>query len=328
MASDKPANLKEIGGYELLGKLGAGAMGAVFKARQKSLDRVVALKILPPSAAKDQKFIERFMREARTSAKLNHPNIVQGIDVGKDEASGLYYFAMELVDGPSLKAVLDKEKVIPEKRALEITRGVSSALECAEKAGIVHRDIKPDNILLTQNGTVKLADLGLARQTGANDAGITLGGTALGTPYYMSPEQVRGELDKVSVRSDIYSLGATLFCLVTGRQAFTGATSALIMSKHLTEAPPKPREINPEISEECSRLILKMLQKDAAKRPQSAAELSAEIDRILSGEPPAPRQRTGKHEPTVARATTRSPSTGRRAPHIVAEGEGRRTTRC
>jgi tRNA A-37 threonylcarbamoyl transferase component Bud32 len=303
------AEIKEIGGFELIGKIGAGGMGTVFKARQKSLDRIVALKILPPSIAKDQTFIERFLREARTSAKLNHPNIVQGIDVGHDPKANLYYFAMEFVDGPSLKGVQKKEHVIPEKRALEITHQVAAALECAQRAGIVHRDIKPDNILLTTNGNVKLADLGLARQQGANDAGITLGGSTLGTPFYMSPEQVRGELAKVDVRSDIYSLGATLFHLVTGQPPYSGATSALIMSKHLTEAPPKPRELKPELSEACSKLILKMLEKDQRKRQQSATELSAEIELILQGEvvagqPPAPRNKTGKHEPVAARSTT------------------------
>ena len=295
--------LKEIGGFELIQKIGAGGMGSVFKARQISLDRVVALKVLPPSIAKDQKFIERFLREARTSAKLNHENIVQGIDAGRDEKSGLYFFAMEFIDGSSLGGVLKQEKILPEKRALEIAREVASALTCAQRAGIVHRDIKPDNILLATDGRVKLADLGLARQTNDSDASITMGGQALGTPYYMPPEQVRGATDLMSIRSDIYSLGATLFHLVVGHPPFMGATNAVIMAAHLTEPAPNAHELKPEISAACGSLIARMMQKDQAKRPQSAEALIEEIDRALSGElelaPQAPRNRTGKRDPVT-----------------------------
>jgi len=274
--------LKEVGGFQLIAKIGQGGMGTVFKARQISLDRIVALKILPPSIAKDAKFIDRFQREARASAKLNHPNIVQGIDVGKDAATGLWYFAMELVDGPSLLKVLKEQRVIPEERALLITRDMAQALECAANQGIVHRDIKPDNILLTKSGEAKLADLGLAKQL-SDDSSVTQSGQALGTPYYMAPEQVRGQSD-IDQRTDIYALGGTLFHLVTGQPPFQGETSPVIMTKHLSEPPPRANKINPEVSEGCTRLIVRMMQKKKEQRVQNAKELIAAIDKIISGE--------------------------------------------
>jgi len=282
-AGESSRTLKEVGGYQLLSKIGQGGMGAVFKARQMSLDRIVALKILPPSIAKNAQFIERFQREARASAKLNHPNIVQGIDVGKDEVRGLWYFAMEMVDGPSLKQVLNEQRVISEERALKITADMARALECAANQGIVHRDIKPDNILLTPNGDAKLADLGLAKQI-TDDASVTQSGQAVGTPYYMAPEQVRGQADQIDRRTDIYALGGTLFHLVTGQPPFTGETSPVIMTKHLTEPPPKANKLNPEVSEATTRLIVKMMQKDKDQRVQTSKELLALIEKIQDGE--------------------------------------------
>jgi len=295
--------LKEIGGFELIGKIGQGGMGTVFKARQKSLDRIVALKVLPPSVAKDAKFIERFQREARACAKLNHPNIVQGVDVGKDPATGVWYFAMELVDGPSVLKLLKEERVLPEERALQIARDIARALECAATHGIVHRDIKPDNILLTARGDAKLADLGLAKQLN-DDASLTQSGQAVGTPYYMAPEQVRGRSDQLDIRTDIYALGGTLFHLVTGQPPFTGETSAVIMSKHLTEAVPKAMKVNRDVSEGCSRMIEQMMQKDRENRIQTPSELITQIERVLRGE-------------TVTRPLTQTISATRRKKDVV-----------
>jgi serine/threonine-protein kinase len=293
--------LKQIGGFELLSRIGQGGMGAVFKARQTSLDRIVALKVLPPSIAKDTKFIERFQREARACAKLNHPNIVQGVDVGQDEATGVWYFAMEYVDGPSVLKLLKSEGRIPEERALKIARDVASALECAASQGIVHRDIKPDNILLTADGEAKLADLGLARQM-RDDASLTQSGQAIGTPYYMAPEQVRGRADQYDSRTDIYALGGTLFHLVTGQPPYSGETGAVIMSKHLTEPVPKAHKVNPDVSEECSRLIERMMQKKPEQRVQTPAELLAQIERVMRGEITA-----GPKLPVRGHATARRP---------------------
>ncbi|HEY3323885.1 MAG TPA: serine/threonine-protein kinase [Planctomycetota bacterium] len=311
---------KQVGGYELLSKLGQGGMGAVFKARQISLDRIVALKVLPPRIAKDAAFIERFQREARASAKLNHPNIVQGIDVGKDPATGLWYFAMEFVDGPSLQQVLKNQKVIPEKRALEIARDIARALECASQHGIVHRDIKPDNVLLTQRGEAKLADLGLAKQM-SEDSSVTQSGQSVGTPHYMAPEQARGAAAEIDTRTDLYALGGTLFHLVTGRPPFLGDTSAIIMTKHLTEVPPKANRINPDVSEACARLIARLMQKKREQRVQSPATVIQQIEEILN-----PSEAAGG---TAGQASsgprrTRQDTTGPRAP--VSHSEQNRTT--
>jgi serine/threonine-protein kinase len=273
------ARLKEIGGFELLSRIGEGAMGTVFKARQKSMDRVVAVKILPPAIAANREFIARFMKEARSTGKLTHPNIVSAIDVGQDAASGLWYFAMEYVDGPSLRQVLDEQEVFEERRALEIVSGVARALECANRTGLVHRDVKPHNIMLTSKGVPKLADLGLAHEI--DSEGLNETGRALGTPCYMSPEQVRGEIDQLDIRTDLYSLGATLFHLVTGRPPYTGKNSAEIMSKQLYEAIPQASRYNRKISIECSRIINSLMQKEKERRMRSPLVLIEAIDRIL-----------------------------------------------
>ena len=274
--------IREVGGFELLGKIGQGGMGSVFRARQKSLDRIVALKILPPSVAKDAKFIERFQREARASAKLNHPNIVQGIDVGQDPATGLWYFAMELVDGPSLLTVLKQQGALPEERVLRIAMDMARALQAAAKEGIVHRDIKPDNILLSSTGQAKLADLGLAKQV-REDASLTQAGMALGTPFYMAPEQIRGQLDQLDQRTDLYALGGTLFHLVTGRKPFEGETGAVIMTRHLTEAAPRANKVNPNVSEAFSRLLARLrdLAASAPAKQEVLKQVRAETAKIV-----------------------------------------------
>lgn len=275
---------KNIGNFEIIEKLGQGAMGAVYKARQKALDRIVALKILPPDIAADEQFIERFKREAQTSAKLNHPNIVQGIDVGRDEATKLWYFAMEFVDGPSLQKILNAEKTLAENRVLEISLDVARALECAERSGIVHRDIKPDNILVSKDGSTKLADLGLAKRTTHEDenAALTQAGKAVGTPYYMSPEQIRGEVSQIDIRTDIYALGATMFHLLTGRTPFQGNNAAVIMTQHLTAKTPLTHHVNPDVSEATSRLIANMMARERDKRPESAGALVQKLEALLN----------------------------------------------
>ncbi|MGD0092899.1 MAG: protein kinase, partial [Planctomycetota bacterium] len=280
MAEEQTKSLRVVGGFELITKIGQGGMGTVFKARQISLDRIVALKILPPSIAKDEKFIERFNKEARATAKLNHPNIVQGIDVGQDSATGLWYFAMEFIDGPSVKKVLTEQKTIPEERALEIARQMARALECAHTNGFVHRDVKPDNILLTSRGDAKLADLGLAKHSSDVSSGAQAG-QAIGTPYYMAPEQARGAMNEIDIRTDIYALGATLFHLVTGQPPFSAPTSSAILVKHLTEKPPLAHQVAPNVSEACSRLIERMMQKEREKRIQKPAELVTQIEKVL-----------------------------------------------
>lgn len=293
-----------IKGYEILSKLGQGGMGAVYKARQLSLDRPVALKILSPHLAKDKAYIERFLREARAVAKLNHPNIIQGIDVG--ECDGNYYFAMEFVDGPTLSEVIHREGPLEEPRALKLTAEIARALEHAHKHGLVHRDIKPDNIMLTKTGEAKLCDLGLAKFASSGDAGATSDGrTVLGTPHYISPEQARGEKD-IDIRSDIYSLGATCFHAVTGRTPFVGTNPPVIMTKHLTELVDDPRELREELSEGIALLIGKMMAKDPAHRQQDPTELLKDIELVSKGKLPriGPEVKLG-----IKRAPTKAPAT-------------------
>ena len=277
-----PANndRKRVGGFEILAKLGQGGMGAVFKARQISIDRVVALKILPPKLAKNQEYVTRFFREARAAAKLNHPNIVQAIDAG--EADGYYYFAMEYVEGQSVSDLARDGAALPEPQALGIARDVALALTCAHEAGIIHRDIKPSNILLNAKGRAKLADLGLARQTTSKATGLTQDGFAIGTPDYISPEQVRGDVD-VDGRSDIYSLGATLFHMLTGRPPYLGGSGNEVMAKHLAEPIPNPQRLNPNVSHAAARIIWKAMNKDRERRYPTAEAFIEDVDRLLAG---------------------------------------------
>jgi serine/threonine-protein kinase len=313
--------VKTVGGFEVISKIGHGAMGTVFKARQPGLDRLVALKVLPPRiASHDPAFIDRFIREARVSAKLNHPNIVQGIAVGQDAVTKLYYFAMEFIDGPTVKQVLGWQKRIEERRALEIILGVANALVCAHKAGIVHRDIKPDNIMLSSNGEIKVTDLGLARSvsmgsgihfTAENDetkiilgpsadAALTVIGAAIGTPSYMAPEAAKAE--GVDIRTDLYGAGATLYHMLTGELPFKGANGEETMKLLVTAPVPDPRKANPAVRPETAQLVMRLMQKDPARRLQVPEELVSALEGLMhfeestvrtsnSGIPRARRQR-------------------------------------
>ncbi|HOX07696.1 MAG TPA: protein kinase [Planctomycetota bacterium] len=272
-----------IAGFEIISRLGRGGMGAVYKARQVSMDRIVALKILPPGLAKDQSFVDRFMREARTVAKLNHPNIVQGIDVG---TSGKYhYFAMEYVEGETLQTLIAREGAMPERRALEVVLQIAQALHHAHRNGMVHRDVKPDNIMVMGSGVAKLCDLGLAKSM-AGDSTLTQTGMAVGTPHYLSPEQARGDHD-VDIRSDIYSLGATLYHMVLGRTPFSGSSAAVVMTKHLSEEPQDPREVRPELTAGLAALVMKMMAKERDARYESPEALINDLNLVLAGRPPA-----------------------------------------
>ncbi|HYF52257.1 MAG TPA: protein kinase [Planctomycetota bacterium] len=316
-----------VGDFELISRIGKGAMGIVYRARQVSLDRIVALKLLPRQIEqKDPQFVERFFREARISARLNHPNIIQGIEVGKDDATGVFFFAMELVDGPSVQDLITREEIIEERTALQIARAIASALVCSHKAGIIHRDIKPENILLTQAGEPKLADLGLAKQAlqdgddpalaSGNDAGSTQAGHAVGTPYYMSPEQAMGLKERIDIRTDLYSLGATMFHMVTGRPPFTGASGLMVMKAHVEEPAPAPRTFNPKVTPATSALITRLLSKARSDRVQTPDELVTLIDRILAGETEVPSPNKGSRDSSKAirRASVRRIPARKRTP--------------
>ncbi|MEK7483436.1 MAG: protein kinase, partial [Planctomycetota bacterium] len=237
-----------------------------------------AIKILAQELTKDKDFVRRFHQEARASAALNHRNIISGIDVG--EANGLHYFVMEYAEGQTAGELLDKRGAFSEKQALTIIRAVASALNQAHQAKLIHRDIKPDNIMLTSVGEVKLLDFGLAKKIDGNSnlTQLTQAGATIGTPYYISPEQASG--DPVDIRSDLYSLGVTLFHLVTGEPPFIGKNQLVIMTKHLSEKVPDPRIKHPQISEYCTKLIFRLMEKDKKKRFQTPQELSDALQSV------------------------------------------------
>ncbi len=273
----------QIANYKISAKIGQGAMGSIYKALQISMDRIVALKILAQKYATNDKFRERFLREARAVAKLNHPNIIQGIDVG--ESSGIYYFAMEYIDGPTVGELLKRGGALDEKRALNIVMQITRALNHAFQHGIIHRDIKPDNVMLTRDGVAKLCDLGLAKVTTDEGPESTRPGASMGTPYYISPEQARGEPD-VDTRSDIYSLGASFYHCTVGDVPYPGDSAAVVISKHLTEPLTPPRQRNPLVSPQTEHIVMRMMEKDRENRYQTPQELLRDLEAVAAGGAP------------------------------------------
>jgi serine/threonine protein kinase len=276
--------LGEFGIMELLGR---GGMGAVYKARQASLDRLVAIKILPRAFSRDASFIERFSREARDAAAVNHPNIIQIYAVG--EARGFQYIAMEIVDGESLAELLKREGRLAPERAIDMLKQVAAALARAHGAGIVHRDIKPSNILLAPDGLVKVADFGLAKRSGT-DVSVTHTGALMGTPLYFPPEAARGE--RYDARSDLYSLGATFYHVLAGRPPFEGGNAIELAVKHTEGQVPPLAEAAPEASPALCRIIHRLLRKSPGERYQSAEELLEALGRVEA------RRTTCQAEPT------------------------------
>ena len=275
----------EIPGYQIIERLGKGSMGVVFKARQTSVDRIVAVKILLDALAQNREFIKRFDREAKIAAKLSHNNVVNAIDAG--EVNGLHYFVMEYVEGATIKDTLDKNEIYDEKTALRIVMAVAEALKHAHERGLIHRDIKPENVILTKDGNVKLADLGLARLTADEKWAMSEAGMAIGTPYYISPEQVRGQVD-VDIRSDIYSLGATLYHMVTGQVPYGGDTPSEVMRKHVdknaTFTPPD--HINTNLSSGLGIVVETMMAKNRENRYRNPDDLILDLKCLLQGESP------------------------------------------
>lgn len=280
---DAEGSGQRIPGYVVLGKLGAGAMATVFKARQVSLDRLVAIKILPRKFSSDPQFIERFNAEGRSAAQMNHPNIVQAFDVGK--AGEYHYFVMEYVEGSTVYDQIVRQKRYSEKEAIEIIIQVAQALEHAHQRGLIHRDVKPKNVMINSTGVVKLADMGLARAISDREAAEQEAGKAFGTPYYISPEQIRGELD-VGPPADIYSLGATMYHMVTGRVPFEGKDPAEVMKKHLKMAAVPPDHINPKLSNAVSEVIEMMMAKNKQDRYQNCTDLLTDLRALQRGEKP------------------------------------------
>lgn len=274
---------QKIPGYRILGKLGAGAMATVYKAKQLNLDRLVAIKVLPRKFSSNSQFIERFYAEGRAAAQLNHPNIVQAYDVGR--AGEYHYFIMEFVDGQTVFDDIVKNRRYGEKEAVEIVIQVATALQHAHERGIIHRDVKPKNIMLTKSGVAKLADMGLARAVSDKEAAEAEAGKAFGTPYYISPEQIRGDVN-IGPAADIYSLGATLYHMVTGRVPFDGENPSSVMHKHLRQALEAPDHVNPKLSAGISEVIEMMLAKDPRKRYQNCKDLLIDLREVQAGKPP------------------------------------------
>ncbi len=266
--------------YTLLEVLGDGGMARVYLAHDSVLDREVALKVLREQYADDEGFVERFRREARNAASLNHPNIVQVYDQGRDD-DGTYYIAMEYVPGGTLKDRMAKEGPLAPREAAGIASRVAEALGVAHGRGIVHRDIKPQNVLLSASGEAKVADFGIARA--ASSKTMTETNLILGTAAYMSPEQVRGE--PVGPASDLYSLGVVLYEMLTGRLPYEADDPIATAMKHINDPAPHPREVNPAVSEEVDALVVKLLAKQPEDRYASAAGLAEDLKRARDGLP-------------------------------------------
>jgi serine/threonine protein kinase len=271
------------GRYRLERHLARGGMGEVYLAHDELLNRTVAVKELFPELAQDAAFVERFRREAQAAAALNHPNVVSVYDFG--DADGVYFIVMEYVDGQTLRDIIREEGQMAPAEAVDIAAEIAAALAAAHEQGLVHRDVKPPNVLITKaDGTVKVADFGIARATNTLDA-LTMPGQVVGTATYLSPEQAQGHA--VDHRSDLYSLGMVLYEMVAGRPPFEAETPVAIAYKQVTETPPPPSTFNSRVPPKLDALVAKAMAKDPAARQQSADQMRAEL-LALRAAPPAP----------------------------------------
>ena len=271
-----------LGNYRVLAPVGQGGMARVYRAHQENLDREVAIKVLPPWFAADRSFVERFNLEARLVARLSHPNIVTVHDA--DEQNGNLYIVMQLVDGGTLKNRTDhlrsQRRVMDVTEATRIYSQLASALNYAHEAGIIHRDIKPVNVLMDRSGRPILSDFGIAKaMAGGNNEQLTRPGAGVGTPEYMSPEQCHGK--SVDARTDIYALGVMLFETLTGRTPFTGDNYPALAHSHIYEQPPLPSVLNPLIQPPVEKVIMTALQKNPQMRYQSASAMAAALEQAV-----------------------------------------------
>ncbi len=267
-----------LGGYTLEELLGQGGMGEVWLATQSSIGRKVALKILSPSLSRDKEFINRFNNEMKLIGRLDHPGIVSAYAAGN--SNGFYFLSTYFVDGKTVASELESGKVFEEKEALIIARKVAEALKYAwEKHRILHRDVKPANIMVDKGGEVKLMDMGISKCLN-EDTSITMTGIIVGTPYYMSPEQAKAEKD-IDFRADIYSLGATLYYMLTGRLPYDATSAMAILARVISEQATEIRKINSNVSPGCEKLISKMMAKNKDQRYASWQEVIDEIDEII-----------------------------------------------
>ncbi|MFF0541465.1 Stk1 family PASTA domain-containing Ser/Thr kinase [Nocardia thailandica] len=280
-----PKNLSSR--YELGEIIGFGGMSEVHKARDIRLSRDVAIKVLRADLARDPTFYLRFKREAQNAAALNHPAIVAVYDTGEATVDGgpLPYIVMEYVEGDTLRDIVRGKGPLPPRKAMEIIADVCAALDFSHKAGIVHRDMKPANIMLNRAGAVKVMDFGIARAMADSSNPMTQTAAVIGTAQYLSPEQARGE--PVDARSDVYSVGCVLFEILTGVPPFTGDSPVAVAYQHVKEDPQLPSKVNPGIPRELDSVILKAMAKNPANRYQTAAEMRADLIRVLGGQKPS-----------------------------------------
>jgi len=273
MASEGTIDLvgRTLGPYEVRSKLGQGGMGAVYLAFDKTLDREVALKVLPPEYSRDASYIQRFEREAKSLARLRHPNLIHIYSVGDEDA--VHYFAMELIQGETLADYMRKRGPLPEDEVLNLGSQILCALQAIHRIGITHRDIKSSNIMIDGPGHAVLMDFGLAKDR--RESGLTTAGSVLGTPEYMAPEQIQGE--EVSPASDIYSFGVLLFEMISGRLPFIGNTMIAILRAHCDQPPPPLSGFRPDISKDLIRIVEKALAKTIGNRYSSAAEMARDL---------------------------------------------------
>ena len=263
--------------YEVLEEVGLGGMATVFKAKDHVLNRLVAVKVLKDEFTTDNEFIKRFNTEAQAAASLSHPNIVSIYDVGHEEENNLYYIVMELVQGKTLKEIINAEGVLSWKWSLNIAMQIASALELAHKNGIIHRDIKPHNIIITEDGIAKVTDFGIAKAV--SNSTITAFGTTIGSVHYFSPEQAKGGI--TDAKSDLYSLGVVMYEMLTGKVPFDADTPVSVALKHMQEDAREPIDINNEIPSAVNKIVVKAMQKDPINRYNSATEMLGDLRKAL-----------------------------------------------
>lgn len=267
------------GRYEIMNIIGEGGMAIVYRALDHRLNRYVAVKIMRSEMATDEDFRRRFNAESQAVAMLSHPNIVAVYDVSRSEA--MEYIVMELIDGITLKQYMDKRGMLAWREAVHFSKQIAKALSQAHARGIIHRDIKPQNIMLLRDGTIKVADFGIAALE--SEVEEKPDGQAIGSIHYIAPEQARGE--SPDARSDIYSLGVLMYEMLTGNVPYSGDTLGEIAIKHMQSAPVSPREVNPEIPEDLERITLKAMASRIDMRYQSAAELLRDLDMLNAVQP-------------------------------------------
>jgi eukaryotic-like serine/threonine-protein kinase len=275
--------VRHIGGYELLTRLGEGGSGTVFKAKQTGLDRFVAVKILSPQLAKQPEYIKRFRNEARAAASVSHPNIVQVLNAGFDDKIQVPYIVYEFIDGVTLTKMIEERGPLPEKEALAVVKAMTEALGLLSETGLIHRDVKPDNILITRNGIPKLTDLGLAKQE-SDWENITATGIVMGTPDYMAPEQATGSKD-LDLSTDFYALGLTLYVMLTAQLPYSGETLVEILTQHIQKDCPDPRDTSSWVTKETAKLVATMTRRTQSERYDNAAALVRDITLANSGKP-------------------------------------------